>query len=51
LALTAAFAEVPDLWVVGRSTGGLVNMLVISVCAMVCGIKDFVGIESWSQAD
>jgi len=49
LALTAAFAEVPDPRVVGRSKYDLVEMLVISVCAMVCGIEDFVGIESWSK--
>ena len=49
LALTAVFAEVPDPRVVGRSSYDLVEMLVISVCAMVCGIEDFVGIESWSK--
>jgi predicted transposase YbfD/YdcC len=49
LALTAAFAEVADPRVIGRSKYDLVEMLVISVCAMVCGIEDFVGIESWSK--
>jgi hypothetical protein len=48
-ALKAAFAEVPDPRVVGRSTDDLVEMLVISVGVMVCGIEDFVGIESWSH--
>ena len=45
LAFSAAFAEVPDPRVVGRSKYDLVEMLVVSVCAMVCGIEDFVGIE------
>ena len=49
LALTAAFSEIPDPRVEGRSKYDLVEMLVISVCAMVCGIEDFVGIESWSK--
>jgi len=49
LALTAVFAEVPDPCVVGRSHYDLVEMFVISVCAMLCGVEDFVGIESWSK--
>jgi predicted transposase YbfD/YdcC len=49
LALTAVFAQIPDPRVAGRSSYDLVEMLVISVCAMVCGIEDFVGIESWSN--
>lgn len=39
LALTEAFAEVPDPRVAGRSKYDLVEMLVISVCAMVCRPK------------
>lgn len=42
-------SEVPDPHVEGRSKYDLVEMLVISVGAMVCGIEDFVGIESWSK--
>ncbi len=49
LALTTAFSDVPDPRVVGRSKYDLVERLVISVCALVCGIEDFVGIESWSK--
>jgi hypothetical protein len=49
LALTTDFSDVPDPRVVERSKYDRVEMLVISVCAMVCGIDDFVGIESWSK--
>jgi hypothetical protein len=37
---------VPDPRVVGRLTDDLVELLVISLCAWVCGIEDFVRIES-----
>ena len=49
MALTQAFAEVPDPRVAGRSKYDLVEMLLITVYAMVCGIEDFVGIEGWAK--
>lgn len=49
MALTEAFGEVPDPRVAGRSKYDLVEMLVITVCAMTCGIEDFVGIEGWAK--
>ena len=49
LVLAEAFTDVPDPRVTGRSRHDLVEMLVIAVCAMVCGIEDFVGIEGWAK--
>ncbi len=49
MALVEAFACVPDPRVAGRTKYDLVEMLVISICAMVCGIEDFVGIEAWGK--
>lgn len=49
VSLTEVFAEIPDPRIVGRSKHDLVEMLVICVCALVCGIDDFVGIEAWAN--
>jgi predicted transposase YbfD/YdcC len=49
LSIAEAFAQIPDPRVAGRSKHDLVEMLVIAVCAMVCGIDDFVGIEAWAK--
>lgn len=49
LSLAQAFAGVADPRVLGRSKYVLVEMLVIAVCAMVCGVEDFVGIEAWAN--
>lgn len=50
LALVDVFSEVPEPRVQGRSKHDLVEILVITVCAMVCGIEDFVGVEVWAKA-
>ena len=47
LSIAEAFGDVPDPRVVGRSKYDVVEMLVLTVCAMVCGVDDFVGIEAW----
>lgn len=49
LSLAEAFAEIPDPRVVGRSKHDLVEMLVVAVCGVLCGIDDFVGIEAWAD--
>ena len=33
----------------GRSKHDLVEMLVVTVCALLCGVDDFVGIEAWAN--
>lgn len=47
--LLEVFSEIPDPRVVGRAKDDLVEMLVISVCALLCGVDDFVGIEAWAK--
>jgi predicted transposase YbfD/YdcC len=49
LSIVEAFEGISDPRVVGRSKYDLVEMLVLSVCAMVCGVDDFVGIEAWGN--
>ena len=49
VSLAEVFSEIPDPRVAGRSKHDLVEMLVICVCALVCGIDDFVGIEAWAN--
>lgn len=49
LSLAEAFAEIPDPRVAGRSKHDLVEMLVVVVCGLVCGVDDFVGIEAWAN--
>jgi predicted transposase YbfD/YdcC len=49
LSLAEAFAGLPDRRVAGRSKHDLVEMLVVTVCALLCGVDDFVGIEAWAN--
>jgi len=49
LSLAEAFAEVPDPRVVNRSKHDLVEMRVVTVCGLLCGVDDFVGIEAWAN--
>jgi hypothetical protein len=49
LSIAEVFGEIPEPRVVGRSKHNLVEMLMLAVCAMVCGIDDFVGIEEWGN--
>lgn len=49
LSLAEAFAGIPDPRVTGRSKHDLVEMMVVTVCALLCGIDDFVGIEAWAN--
>jgi hypothetical protein len=45
--ISTSFGDVPDPRVVGRSKYDLVEMLVLTVCATVCSVDVFVGIEAW----
>jgi len=49
LALVEAFSELADPRIAGRSKHDLVEMLVVSVCALMCGVDDFVGIQAWAN--
>jgi predicted transposase YbfD/YdcC len=47
--LIEVFADLPDPRVLGRSKHDLVEILMVSVCALLCGIDDFVGIQLWAE--
>lgn len=49
ISLVEAFAGLPDPRVTGRAKHDLVEMLVVAVCALTCGVDDFVGIEEWGK--
>lgn len=49
LSLIEAFDDIPEPRVTGRSKHDLVEMLVVTVCALMCGVDDFVGIEAWAN--
>lgn len=49
LSLVEAFSGLPDSRVAGRSKHDLVEMLVVTVCALMCGVDDFVGVEAWAN--
>ena len=50
VSLADAFSIIVDPRVVGRSAHDLVEMLVIAVCAMLCGADNFVEIHAWAEA-
>lgn len=49
LSLIEVFGDIPDPRVAGRSKHNLVEMLVVTVCALVCGIDEFTGVEAWAN--
>ena len=49
LSLVEVFADIPDPRVVGRSKHDLTEMLVVTVCGVLCGVDDFVGIQLWAE--
>ena len=49
LSLSEAFSVIPDPRVRGRSKHDLVEMLVVAVCAVLCGADGFVEIELWGR--
>lgn len=49
LSLAAAFSVIVDPRIVGRSTHDLVEMLVVAVCATLCGADNFVDMELWAK--
>ena len=50
VSLAEAFSIIVDPRVAGRNTHDLVEMLVVSVCAMLCGADNFVDIHAWAEA-
>jgi predicted transposase YbfD/YdcC len=49
VSLAEAFSVIVDPRVVKRSTHDLVEMLVVAVCATLCGADSFVDIELWAN--
>lgn len=49
VSLAEAFSVIVDPRIVGRSTHDLVEMLVVAVCASLCGADNFVDIEVWAE--
>ena len=50
LALTTAFAEVPDPRVERTRWHNLTDILVIALCAVLCGAEAFTDMEDWGHA-
>lgn len=49
LSLIEVFGDIPDPRVAGRSKHNLVEILVVTVCALVCGVDEFTGVEAWAN--
>src|ERR1700682_3926951 len=50
LDLVAHFADLPDPRVERTRLHSLTDILVIAICATICGADDFVAIEAWGRA-
>lgn len=48
--LMESFADMPDPRVVGRTDHHLLDILVLTVCAVVCGADDWEAVEMWGEA-
>lgn len=48
--LMESFADMPDPRVVGRTEHHLLDILVLTVCAVVCGADDWEAVEMWGEA-
>ena len=49
VSLAEAVSIIVDPQVAGRSTHDLAGMLVVAVCAMLCGADNFVEIHAWAE--
>jgi len=45
-----SFSGLPDPRVVGRISHGLLDILFLTLCAVICGMDDWEAIEEWGQA-
>ncbi len=48
--IAAHFAHLPDPRVLGRITHPLLNILVIAICAVICGADDWAEVEAFGKA-
>jgi predicted transposase YbfD/YdcC len=47
--LIECFEELPDPRVVGRTAHRLIDILFLTLCAVLCGMEDWESIEEWGQ--
>jgi len=47
--LEECFAALPDSRVVGRTSHALLDILFLTLCAMICGMDDWEAIEEWGN--
>lgn len=47
--LKECFGDVPDPRVVGRTTHRLIDILVLTICAVVAGADDWEYVEMWGD--
>src|SRR4051812_686337 len=47
--LKECFEELPDPRVVGRTEHRLIDILFLSLCAVICGMADWESIEEWGK--
>lgn len=50
LKLMESFSDMPDPRVVGRTDHHLLDILVLTVCAVLCGADDWEAVEMWGEA-
>jgi predicted transposase YbfD/YdcC len=48
--LIESFSDMPDPRVVGRTDHHLLDVLVLTVCAVLCGADDWEAVEMWGEA-
>ena len=48
--LIDSFSSLPDPRVIGRTTYDLVDIMVLTVCAVLCGADDWEAVEIWGNA-
>lgn len=48
--LVECFSDVPDPRVVGRTDHHLLDILVLTICAVLCGADDWEAVEMWGNA-
>ncbi|MEO8837724.1 MAG: ISAs1 family transposase [Herbaspirillum sp.] len=48
--LIESFSDMPDPRVVGRTDHRLLDILVLTVCAVLCGADDWEAVEMWGEA-
>ena len=48
--LVACFSDMPDPRVFGRADHYLLNILVLTICAVLWGVENWEAVEMWGEA-